>query len=89
MSRIALSIGNQGPGYRREVYRFPNNYGASVLRAPERFNPSGKWEVVVLRFRSADNMDYVLDFKSPIPYEEMKNLTYSDVEKVLERIAAL
>lgn len=48
---------------RQQIYRFPNNYGASVVRTPLTHNSKDSYEVAVLRFNGDD---WTLDYTTPI-----------------------
>jgi len=80
------------------IYRYPNGYGASIVRSKLPFEPSiyssytsseKEWELAVIRFKSADNLDFELDYTTPITDDVIGHLIESEVEKILQQIAAL
>jgi hypothetical protein len=80
------------------VYRFPNGYGASIVRTKSHI-PFGRkyssytddddWELAVLRFRSDDNRDYNLDYSTPITSDVLGYQSDDEVNAVLEQIGKL
>ena len=76
---------NARNGERYQVeYRFPNGYGASVVRGPYTYGgDAGLYELAVL------NPDGELAYDTPITNDVLGWLTESDVDDVLGRIADL
>lgn len=84
-----LKIDEERLGGPHKVYRFPNNYGASVIKT--RFSDGGNqglWELAILRF---DNESDVcrLTCATPIANDILGYLTDEDVENTLEQIKNL
>ena len=89
----------------QKIYRFPNGYGASVIRAtagPDSFigfgrgdwggsygRNEGLWELGVIRFNSEDNLDFNLTYSTHITDDVLGYLTEEDVERHLNEIEAL
>ena len=64
------------------IYRFENNYGASVLR--RRFSPPGYWELVLIRFESEDDNDFTI-----LTDDTFDRLTPRDLERLLKKISKI
>lgn len=79
----------------QKIHRFSNGYGASVARfSIGSFGGSygaaqGLWELAVLRFNSADDLDFDLDYSTPVTDDVLGYLTEEDVERHLAEIEAL
>lgn len=87
----------------QKIYRFPNNYGASVVRFKLSFlngslfnNGYGsytgnekEWELGVIEFHSKDNGDYNLTYTTPITSDVIGHLNDSGVDKILSQIEKL
>jgi hypothetical protein len=68
----------------QKLYRFANNYGASVVKGEHTYGgDEGLWELAVLKFKT--DGDYVLDYTTPIE----GHLTDDAVEELLDKIEAL
>lgn len=69
------------------LYKFPNNYGASVIQT--RFSRGGNWglwEIAVIFF---DGDDYELTYSTPITGDTLGCLTDENVCEILEKIKNL
>jgi hypothetical protein len=65
-------------------YDFPNGYGASVVSHEYSYGGNeGKWELGVLDHNGR------LTYETPITSDVIGRLEWPEVEKLLERIAAL
>lgn len=70
-----------------KVYKFPNNYGASVIKNEWSYGgKDGLWEVGVIFF---DGDDYELTYSTPITSDVLGYLTDEEVENALEKIKNL
>lgn len=81
-----------GMGGVQKIYRFTNNFGASVVRFPYSYGWSeGLWELAVLRWvnNSADILDFSLEYATYITDDVIGNLTEDEVDEILSRIEAL
>jgi hypothetical protein len=67
------------------IYRFPNNYGASVIRFP-----FSLWELAVIRFNSSDILDFDL-ISEPLINDDavIGYLTDERVDELLDKIEKL
>lgn len=73
----------------QKVYRFENNYGASVIKFPGSYGyEQGEWELAVIRFPS-DNGKFRLDFKTPITDDVLGHLSWMEVEEHIKEIMSL
>lgn len=71
----------------QKLYRFPNGYGASVVRGLGTYGSiKGLWELAVIQF---EEEDWSLTYRTPITDDVIGSLTPEDVEGILDRIAAL
>lgn len=80
LSKNNLDMGKQ------DIYRFENGYGASLI---SRGCACGGLELAVIKFHSADNDDFDLDFETPITDDVIGYLKEEDIPELLERIAVL
>jgi hypothetical protein len=74
-----------------KIYRFPNDYGASVVSAP-RADPStrGTFRLYVLHFDSpAPEHDYEIARDTPLTADHIVCQDWSDAERWLEKVLAL
>ncbi len=74
-------------GGTQEVYRFPNGYGASVIRGG--FAAYGGLEIAVLRFLGEAWNNYRLTYGTPVTDDVLGYLVEDDVTRILDQIAAL
>lgn len=74
----------------QRLYRFENDYGASVIRHNSSYgSDEGLWELAVIRYRYPDSGSYVLVYYTPITDDVIGHLTEPEVEKLLMDIEAL
>lgn len=79
----------------QKIYRFDNNYGASVIRnsiggiGASYGYEDGLWELGVIQFYSKDNDDYSLTYLTPITDDVLGHLTEENVNNILQRISEL
>lgn len=72
----------------QKLYRFPNNYGASVVKGEHTYGgDEGLWELAVICFKP--DGEFVLDYTTPITEDVEGHLTDDAVEKLLAKIEAL
>jgi hypothetical protein len=72
----------------QKVYKFPNNYGASVIRHDySHGNEGGLWELAVIEFYPNESWDITYD--TPITDDVLGYLTDKDVLDILEKIKSL
>ena len=72
----------------QKLYRFPNNYGASVVKGEHTYGgEEGLWELAVVVFDTSG--DFELCYTSPITSDVEGHLDDDDVEEFLSRIEAL
>jgi len=70
------------------IYRFPNGYGASVVRSQYTYGgDKGLFELAVLTFDG--NGNWHLTYETPITNDVLGHLSVSDVDFQLDQIAAL
>lgn len=78
----------------QKLYKFPNGYGASVVRWKTDggfFGGSygadeGLWELAVIKWKDGE---WDLTYETPITGDVLGHLTDADVEDTLQKIAAL
>jgi hypothetical protein len=81
---LSLSI----PGYLHHqwVYRFLNDYGASVVQGTHTYGGPQLYELAVIRF---DGDKFGLTYETPITDDVLGWLTLEDVAATLVKVAAL
>lgn len=71
----------------QKLYKFPNGYGASVVRHSFSYGgDEGLWELAVIRY-NGDHFD--IDYSTPIADDVLGYLSEEDVDAILDEIAAL
>ena len=74
-------------GGRQHIYKFPNGYGASVVRNDFSYGSrEGLWELAVLRFWE-DEWD--IDYTTKITSDVVGHLTEGQVNRLLRKIKRL
>ena len=72
----------------QKLYRFANNYGASVVKGEHTYGgDEGLWELAVIHFKT--DGDFSLDYSTPITEDVEGHLTDDAVEELLNMIEAL
>lgn len=72
------------------IYRFANNYGASLVRTPFSYGGArGLFELAVLKFNGSGPMDWDLCFDTEITGDVIGNLAVEDVFPILLNIKDL
>lgn len=83
-----------GTGTHR-IYRFPNGYGASVIRFEVARGvgsygvDQGKWELAVIKFGGESLDDFNLVYDTPISDDVLGYLSEDEVDIILSQIEAL
>lgn len=71
----------------QKLYKFDNNYGASVVKHAYSYGgPSGKWEIAVIIF---EGDDWDITYHTPITDDVIGHLSDDGVEDILRQIKAL
>lgn len=70
----------------RKVVRFPNGYGASIVRGPYTYGGPDLYEIAVLKF-NGDGWD--LTYDTPVTNDVIGWLDDQGVDDTLEQIGAL
>lgn len=71
----------------QKIYRFPNNYGASVIKNYMSYGfEQDKWELAVVKFYGEDNEDIDIAYDTPITNDVIGWLEWGEVEGLLEEI---
>jgi hypothetical protein len=74
----------------QKLYRFPNGYGASVVKGEHTYGgDEGLWELAVISFVGEDNHNYELKYDTGITEDVEGSLTDGDVEALLTKIERL
>ena len=77
-------------GNEQWLHRFPNGYGASVVRGHYTYGgPAGFYELAVARWYAEGVDDWSLCYDSPITNDVIGHLNSQQVADLLARIAAL
>lgn len=76
-------------GSSQKVYRFKNNYGASVVRSPTSYGGrEGLLELAVIKFKGKSD-DFKINYRTPITSDVIGYLTTGEVEDILTRIEGI
>lgn len=71
-----------------KVFKFPNNYGASVIQNDYSYGgKKGLWEIAVMHFVDAD--EWGIDYSTPITSDVLGYFTDEEVCEALEKIKNL
>jgi len=80
----------------QKIYRFDNNYGASIVRFKLSHGVFGsytdnenEWELAVIKFTSGNNDCWGICYDTPITDDVMGHLSDSDVKNILDEIKEL
>lgn len=74
----------------QKVFRFENNYGASVVRHLGSYGADeGLWELAVLRFDGPNIWDFELTYTTPITDDVIGWLKENEVDDLLVAIETL
>lgn len=72
------------------VIRFPNMYGASIIRTPFSYGGTdGLCEIAVAKWSSKKKDDWSICYDTPITNDVLRRLKIDEVEKILRQIMAL
>ena len=73
----------------QKLYRFPNGYGASVVKGANTYGgDEGLWELAVIVY-NRDEEDYQLTYETPITTDVEGHLDDDAVEELLTKIMQL
>jgi hypothetical protein len=78
-------VPNPRNGGTQIIYRFANDYGASVVNHPYSYGT----ELAVVKFNSSDIDDFNLCYNTPITPDVMGHLSPEDLQTVLIQISEL
>lgn len=74
----------------QKLYRFPNNYGASVVQHQYSYGgPQGLWELAVILFNSENNNDWALNYETPVTDDVIGHCTEEQINSLLDQIQHL
>lgn len=79
-------------GGTQELYRFDNNYGASVVRGGTTIfggtygAEEGLWELAVIKFKGPGDLEWSLTYDTEITDDVLGSLTREDITNTLEKI---
>ena len=74
----------------QKIYRFPNGYGASIVRFYGSYQyAQGLWELAIIRFHGPDVDSFSLTYDTPITGDVIGYLSDDDVEGYLDEISRL
>ena len=79
-----------GMGGVQKIYRFPNGYGASVVRFPYSYGYElGLWELAVIKFNGKGADAYSLTYETDITDDVIGHLSGDEVDEILSKIEGL
>ena len=72
-------------------FRFPNNYGASIIQHRHSYGGPELAELAVIKFTNGKGVfaHFNLDYKTPITSDVIGYLTEIEIQKLLHKIAEL
>ena len=74
----------------QQIYRFHNNYGASVVKHAYSYGgPDGLWELAVIRFKDTKESKWRITYDTSITDDVIGYLDMEDVYEVLCQIQDL
>ena len=74
----------------QKIYRFNNDYGASVVKSPFSYGGNrGLWELAVIKFNGDNIFDFQISYETKITDDVLGYLTEEDVEGFLSEIKNL
>lgn len=74
----------------QKIYRFPNGYGASVVRHSYSYGSErGLWELAVVTFNGTDHYNITLEYSTPVTSDVEGCLSDDDVQRLLKEISEL
>lgn len=77
-------------GGEQYIFRFSNDYGASVIRNPYSYGgDKGLWELAVVKFYGDGDDDWDINYDTDITDDVLGWLTDEDVLETLKRIKKL
>lgn len=77
-------------GGEQRLYKFPNGYGASVIKGYGTYgNEKGLWELAVVELGRKSDWDFKITYSTPITSDVEGYLTPAKVQKLLRKIQAL
>jgi hypothetical protein len=72
------------------IFRFPNDYGASVVRGPYTYGgPEGLFELAVIKFTGPGDYDWSLNYETPVTDDVIGRLEEAEVREILVKIKEL
>lgn len=88
--RHPAEMRNKGVFGTQKIVRFPNTYGASIVRTNFSYGGDrGLFELAVIKFNSASRDDWNINYDTPITNDVLGYLSEEDVERTLKLIEAL
>ena len=89
-------IAKEGGSGTQKIYRFNNEYGASVVQFKTMFGTTGsytdnnnEWELAVIKFKGKENDNFELDYKTGVTEDVIGHLSEQEVENTLTKIKSL
>jgi hypothetical protein len=77
-------------GGTQKLYRFPNDYGASVVQHSfSHGNSEGLWELAVVHFANENLSSYELDYTTSVTDDVIGNCDEAQIHYLLEHIEQL
>lgn len=77
-------------GGTQRLYRFENNFGASVVCHSFSYgNEQDLWELAVIEYAGASNDEFDLNYDTDITNDVLRHLSNTDLLDVLEKIKNL
>lgn len=71
----------------QEIYRFENNFGASVVSTPYSYGGGkGLYELAIIKFYGEECEDFDLTYSTPLSNDVIGFLMKEDVLEILEKI---
>lgn len=91
MQYLILARRIHGGATLQELYKFPNRYGASVIKGPYSYGgPEGLCELAVVKYNNPeDPTSFNLCYATPVAEDVVGHLTRKEVREYLKQIFEL
>lgn len=89
---ITQKVMENGPNFSpttQKVFRFENNYGASVLHGGTSYSSEKTFELAVIRFDGEGDNEFELVCNTPITSDVIAYAPEEEIQEILNKISSL